>query len=42
MSVSNSPKKFISLRDRFQKYHGENMAKEFSWYEDYKVDLWNN
>lgn len=33
-------RKKISLRDRFQQYHGKNLAKEFSWDENVGKEIW--
>ena len=33
-------KKKISLEDRFKKYHGKNLAKEFSWDENVGREIW--
>ena len=33
-------KKKISLEERFKKYHGENLAKEFSWDEPKGKEIW--
>ena len=30
----------ISLRERFEEYHGENLAKEFSWDEPVGREIW--
>lgn len=33
-------RKKISLQERFQEYHSENMAKEFSWDENVGKEIW--
>ena len=33
-------RKKISLEDRFKKYHGKNLAKEFSWDENVGREIW--
>ena len=33
-------KKKISLKDRFATYHGENLAKDFSWDENIGKEIW--
>lgn len=38
--ISKSMKKKISLRERFQNYHGENLAKEFEWDEPRGNEIW--
>ena len=38
--IVSIPKKKISLQERFQEYHSENMAKEFSWDENVGKEIW--
>lgn len=38
--IISIPKKKISLEDRFKKYHGKNLAKEFSWDENVGREIW--
>ncbi len=38
ISIPKSTK--ISLRDKFRDYHGENLAKDFSWDEDLGREIW--
>ena len=38
--ISIPKKKKISLEDRFKKYHGKNLAKEFSWDENVGREIW--
>lgn len=38
--VSILKKRKISLKERFQEYHSENLAKEFSWDEDVGKEIW--
>ena len=38
--ISVPKKKKISLEDRFKKYHGKNLAKEFSWDENVGREIW--
>ena len=39
--IASIPKKRkISLKERFQEYHSENLAKEFSWDEDVGKEIW--
>ena len=38
--IISVPKKKISLEDRFKKYHGKNLAKEFSWDENVGREIW--
>lgn len=39
--IASIPKKRkISLQERFQEYHSENMAKEFSWDENVGKEIW--
>lgn len=38
--ISIPKKKKISLKERFKDYHGENLAKEFSWDEDVGREIW--
>ena len=38
--ISVPKKKKISLEDRFKKYHGKNLAKEFSWDDNVGKEIW--
>ncbi len=38
--ISIPKKKKISLEDRFKKYNGENLAKDFSWDESVGKEIW--
>ena len=38
--IISIPKKKISLEDRFKKYHGKNLAKEFSWDDNVGKEIW--
>lgn len=39
--IITKPKKTrISLKERFEKYNGENLAKDFSWDEDKGKEIW--
>lgn len=38
--ISIPKKKKISLEDRFKKYHGKNLAKEFSWDDNVGREIW--
>ena len=38
--ISKQVKSKISLAERFQKYHGENLAKEFSWDDARGKEIW--
>ena len=39
--IASIPKKRkISLKERFQEYHSENLAKEFSWDENVGKEIW--
>lgn len=38
--ISVPKKKKISLESRFKKYHGKNLAKEFSWDESVGKEIW--
>lgn len=38
--ISKSMNKKISLEERFKKYKGENLAKEFSWDEPRGNEIW--
>lgn len=38
--ISIPKKKKISLEDRFKKYHGKNLAKEFSWDDNVGKEIW--
>ena len=38
--VSIPKKRKISLKERFQEYHGENLAKEFSWDGNVGKEIW--
>lgn len=38
--IVSIPKKKMSLQERFQEYHSENMAKEFSWDENVGKEIW--
>lgn len=38
--VSIPKKRKISLKERFQEYHGENSAKEFSWDGNVGKEIW--
>ncbi len=40
MVITKSMKKKISLRERFDKYQGSNLAKEFSWDEAKGKEIW--
>ena len=38
--ISIPKKKKISLEDIFKKYHGKNLAKEFSWDDNVGKEIW--
>jgi len=38
--ISKSNNRKISLRDRFENYEGENLAKEFSWDSPRGKEIW--
>ena len=38
--ISIPPKKKISLEERFKNYHGENLAKDFSWDDPMGEEIW--
>lgn len=38
--ITISKKSKICLRDRFENYNGENLAKEFSWDEKVGREIW--
>ena len=38
--ISKSNNKKISLQDKFKEYHGENLAKAFTWDEDRGREIW--
>lgn len=38
--ISISKRKKISLREEFEKYNGENLAKEFEWDEPVGREIW--
>ena len=38
--ISVPQKKKISLEERFKKYNGENLAKNFSWDESVGKEIW--
>lgn len=38
--IISVPKKSISLADKFSKYHGKNLAKDFSWDESVGKEIW--
>lgn len=38
--ISKQIKPKISLRKRFEEYHGENLAKDFSWDEAVEREIW--
>ena len=38
--ISVPKKKKISLAEKFEKYNGENLAKEFSWDESVGKEIW--
>lgn len=38
--ISIPKKKKISLADKFKKYNGENLAKNFSWDESVGKEIW--
>ena len=38
--IISVPKKKISLKDRFEKYNGNNLAKEFVWDEEVGKEIW--
>lgn len=38
--ISKSIKSKISLKEKFKKYNGNNLAKEFSWDEPRGKELW--
>ena len=38
--ITISKRKKISLADRFAKYKGDNLAKEFSWDESVGKEIW--
>lgn len=38
--ISVPKKKKISLENRFKKYHGKNLAKDFSWDESVGREIW--
>ena len=38
--ISVPQKRKISLRERFNNYHGENLAKDFSWDENVGKEIW--
>ena len=38
--ISIPKKRKISLKEKFNKYNGENLAKDFSWDEDKGREIW--
>ena len=38
--ISKSKKQNISLKERFDKYNGENLSKEFEWDEPVGNEIW--
>ncbi len=38
--ISIPKKKKISLEERFKEYHGKNLAKEFSWDDNFGREIW--
>lgn len=38
--IISVPLKKISLEERFKKYHGKNLAKEFTWDENVGKEIW--
>ncbi len=38
--ISIPKKKKISLEERFKNYHGENLAKDFSWDDPVGKEIW--
>ena len=38
--ISIPKKRKISLSDKFNEYHGKNLAKEFSWDENVGREIW--
>ena len=38
--ITKSVKQKISLKERFENYHGENLAKEFTWDEPVGREIW--
>ena len=38
--ISKSNNKKISLEEKFKEYHGENLAKDFTWDEDRGREIW--
>ena len=38
--ISKSKKQNISLKERFDKYNGENLSKEFEWDEPVGKEIW--
>ena len=38
--ISKCKKNKISLKERFDKYNGENLSKEFEWDEDKGREIW--
>jgi len=38
--ISKSNKRKISLKDRFERYSGDNLAKDFVWDENVGKEIW--
>lgn len=38
--ITVSKNKKISLKERFENYHGENLAKDFTWDESVGREMW--
>lgn len=38
--IISVPLKKVSLEERFKKYHGKNLAKEFTWDENVGKEIW--
>jgi antitoxin MazE len=38
--ITKSVKQKISLKERFENYHGENLAKEFTWDDPVGREIW--